>query len=152
MDQVSGPESVKKPRWSADNNTANSTVSLSNPSTAARSSNAFENYGYGSNSFNHQNMLAQQQLYATPINTNVSAVNGPGTAQISPNPASAFPQQQASNGNPPPSPFITNGNTAAYGLANFGYGLNGMMGVPGMGMLGGFPYGAQVCISISSPL
>ncbi|GJJ08599.1 hypothetical protein Clacol_002818 [Clathrus columnatus] len=148
MDQVAGPESVKKPRWSVDNNNANTaSATLSNPMAAARASNTFENYGYGSNAFNHQNMLAQQaqaqQLYATPINTNISASNGPNTAQISPNTASAFTQQQTSNGNHPPSPFITNGNSAAYGLGNFGYGLNNVMGVPGMGMLGGFPYNPQ---------
>jgi RNA recognition motif len=147
MEQPGGPESVKKPRWSNDGNAA---AALSNAAASAAARNnaaSFENYGYGNNSFNHQNILAQQaqaqaqQLYATPLSSN-GASNGQGTApQISPNTAAAFAQQQAQNGNPPPSPFVANANNAAYGMGNFGY---GMMGVPGMGMLGGFPYSPQI--------
>jgi len=148
MDQASGPESVKKPRWSNDNNAA-AALSSAAASAAARNNASFENYGYGNNSFNHQNILAQQaqaqaqaqQLYATPLNSN-GASNGQGTAsQISPNTAAAFAQQQAQNGNAPPSPFVANASTPTYGMGNFSY---GMMGVPGMGMLGGFPYSPQV--------
>ncbi|KAF8514637.1 RNA-binding protein Nrd1 [Hysterangium stoloniferum] len=139
MDQVAGPESAKKPRWSSDTSAA-AALSGAAASAAARNNASFENYGYGSSAFNQQNILAQQQaqqLYATPM----SASNGQNTAQISPNTAAAFAQQQSPTGNGPPSPFITNGNSAAYGINSFGYGMGNMMG---MGMLGGFPYSPQV--------
>lgn len=144
IDQVGGPESVKKPRWSTDNNAA---AALSNAaaSAAARNNVSFENYGYGNNSFNHQNMLAQQaQLYAA-ANGAASSPTGP---QLSPNTSAPFAAQQqqpapSQNGNPPQSPFL-NGNSAAYAMSNFGYGMGNMMGVPGMGMLGGFPYSPQM--------
>ncbi|KAF8511544.1 hypothetical protein JB92DRAFT_2725559 [Gautieria morchelliformis] len=149
MEQSGGPESVKKPRWSNEGNAAAALSSAAASAAARNNAPSFENYGYGNNSFNHQNILAQQaqaqaqaqQLYATPLSSN-GASNGQGTApQISPNTAVAFAQQQAQNGNPPQSPFVANANNAAYGMGNFGY---GMMGVPGMGMLGGFPYSPQI--------
>ncbi|KAF8575220.1 hypothetical protein K439DRAFT_1370433 [Ramaria rubella] len=147
MDQVGGPESVKKARWSNDGNAA-AALSGAVASAAARNNAAFENYGYGNNSFNHQNILAQQaqaqQLYATPLNTNGIANGQGGGPQMSPNTAVAFAQQQAQNGNPPQSPFVTSANSAAYGMGNFGYGMGAMMGVPNMGMLGGFPYSPQI--------
>ncbi|KIJ31279.1 hypothetical protein M422DRAFT_267084 [Sphaerobolus stellatus SS14] len=139
IDQVGGPESVKKARWSNDNGAA---AALSNAaaSAAARNNASFENYGYGNNSFNNQNLLAQQAaqqgMYGSPMNGSNSGQSNPG--QISPNTAAAFAQQQSQNGNPPQSPFLPNGNN--YGMSNFGYGMGGMMGVPGMGMLGSFPY------------
>jgi hypothetical protein len=151
MDQAGGPESVKKPRWSTDGNAA-AALSSAAASAAARNNASFENYGYGNNSFNHQNILAQQaqaqaqaqQLYATPLNSNGVSNGQSSASQISPNTVAAFAQQQAQNGNPPQSPFMGNGNNAAYAMNNFGYGMGGMMGVPGMGMLGGFPYSPQI--------
>ena len=155
MDQAGGPESTKKARWSNDGNAA-AALSGAAASAAARNNASFENYGYGNNSFNHQNILAQQaqaqaqQLYATPLSANgASNGQGAGGPQISPNTAAAFAQQQqqqqqqVQNGNPPQSPFVTSVNNA-YGMANFGYGMGGMMGVPSMSMLGGFPYSPQI--------
>jgi hypothetical protein len=140
MDQVAGPESVKKPRWSNETSAAAAALSGAAASAAARNNASFENYGYGSSAFNQQNILAQQQaqqLYATPMNVS----NGQNTAQMSPNTAAAFVQQQSSTGNAPPSPFVTNGNGTAYGMNSFGYGMGNMMS---MGMLGGFPYSPQI--------
>ena len=149
MDQAGGPESVKKPRWSTEGNAA-AALSSAAASAAARNNASFENYGYGNNSFNHQNILAQQaqaqaqQLYATPLSANSTSNGQSTTPQITPNTAAAFAQQQAQNGNPPQSPFVTSATNAAYSMGNFGYGMGGMMGVPGMGMLGGFPYSPQL--------
>ena len=140
---------MKKPRWSTDGNAA-AALSSAAASAAARNNASFENYGYGNNSFNHQNILAQQaqaqaqQLYATPLSANGTSNGQSSASQISPNTAAAFAQQQAQNGSSPQSPFVGNGNNAGYSMGNFGYGMGGMMGVPGMGMLGGFSYSPQI--------
>ena len=136
MEAVGGPD-AKKARWSPTSFGSNALNGLSN---SAATRDAFANYGYGPqasisqcgyNNSSPSNGFGGSPLYATPslsINTNT---NGNGMAsQMSPNTAS-FPQQQQ------PSP---NGNTP-YGFGS--YNMVGM-GMPGMNMMGGFPYNGQM--------
>jgi hypothetical protein len=146
MDPAGGPD-AKKPRWSPaaafpGPNAANSA------STPTRD--AFANYGYGPQASISQNGFNGSPsggfngspLYSTPtlgINTNV---NGNGLAsQLSPSAAAAaFAQQQQQQQQQAQAQANANGN--AYGA--FGaYSMLGM-GIPGMNMLGGFPYGNQM--------
>ncbi|KDQ56313.1 hypothetical protein JAAARDRAFT_132569 [Jaapia argillacea MUCL 33604] len=138
MDSVGGPE-AKKARWSPTSFANVNGMS----STAPSNRDAFANYGYGPNAsisqaaYNNPPPSAgfSNPLYSTPslsINTaNAQQMQGM-QSQMSPNTAAAFAQQQQQQ----PSPI--NGN---YGFG--GYNMLGM-GLPGMGVLGGFPYGAQM--------
>ncbi|OCH83927.1 hypothetical protein OBBRIDRAFT_840095 [Obba rivulosa] len=149
MDTVGGPD-AKKARWSPTSfGASNGTNGLSPAHTGAPTTrDAFANYGYGPQaniahagmthgSFNNSppsGGFAGNPLYSTPsltINTATSANGMP--SQMSPNTAGPFtPQQQQ------PSP--ANG-TSPYGFG--GYNMLGM-GLPGMGILGGFPYNAHM--------
>ncbi|EGO00565.1 hypothetical protein SERLA73DRAFT_50777 [Serpula lacrymans var. lacrymans S7.3] len=145
MDAVGGPD-AKKARWSPTSFAAsNGTNGLSSNTASTRD--AFANYGYGpqasisQSGFNNSPpaAFAGNPLYSTPsltVNTGVTA-NGM-TSQLSPNTASAFAQQQHQQ----QQQQQVNGNGNAYGNG-FGYNMLGM-GLPGMNMLGNFPYGNQM--------
>ncbi|EJF60752.1 hypothetical protein BD309DRAFT_871435 [Dichomitus squalens] len=152
METVGGPD-AKKARWSPTSFGPNGTAS------AASNRDAFANYGYGP-----QASIAQAQngfngsppnstgfpsgagggnaLYSTPsltLNTAV-ATNGMGQ-QMSPNTAGPYtPQNQQ-----PPSATPNSANP--YNAFN-GYSMLGM-GLPAMGMLGGFPYNGQMAASFA---
>ncbi|KAF8435168.1 hypothetical protein L210DRAFT_3552066 [Boletus edulis BED1] len=147
MDAVGGPD-AKKARWSPTSfNGTPSSNGLSTPAnsgTNASNRDAFANYGYGphasiSQSFQPHSSPAftPNALYSTPSLSINTAVNGQGMqmgAQMSPHTGAAFAQQQqhagqANGGNP-------------YSAGAFGYGMLGM-GLPSVGMLGGFPYSGQ---------
>jgi hypothetical protein len=142
MDAVGGPD-AKKARWSPTSlNTPNG---LSSGNTSA-TRDAFANYGYGpqasisQSTFNNPPPSAGfngNPLYSTPsLNVNHSP-NGNGMAPLSPNTAAAFAQQQQQQ-----QQQQVNGNGNAYG-AFAGYNMLGM-GLPGMNMLGAFPYSGQM--------
>ncbi|KIP04984.1 hypothetical protein PHLGIDRAFT_74996 [Phlebiopsis gigantea 11061_1 CR5-6] len=139
MDTVGGPD-AKKARWSPTSFGSNGLNGLGN--NAARD--AFTNYGYGHqagmsqagyNNSSPSNGFAGSPLYTTPslsINTNG---NGNGmSSQMSPNTAGPFSAQLQQT------PASANGG-ASYG--GFG-GYNMLMGMPGMGVLNGFPYNNQM--------
>jgi hypothetical protein len=140
MDAVGGPE-AKKARWSPT--AINATTLSSGNNSATRD--AFANYGYGpqasisQSAFNNSPPSASfngNPLYSTPsINVNHSP-NGNGMAQLSPNTAAAFAQQQQQQQQQ------VNGNGNGYG-GFAGYNMLGM-GLPGMNMLGAFPYNGQM--------
>ncbi|KAL4068690.1 hypothetical protein V8B97DRAFT_1872893 [Scleroderma yunnanense] len=151
MESVGGPD-AKKARWSPTsfNGTTATTGALSAhnsggtttaSSTNASTRDAFANYGYGPQASINQPAFqpssspafSANQLYSTPalsINTAVG-MNGHGQMQMSPHPMTTggFAQQQHQPG--------------VQGQAGqFGYGMLGM-GLPSMGMLGGFGYSNQ---------
>ena len=142
MDSVGGPD-AKKARWSPTSFVgANGTIGLAGAGTAVRDS--FANYGYGPQASISQagysnstpsNGFSGSPLYTTPslsINTSTNANGMP--SQMSPNTAGPFtPQTQQT-------PASANGG-ASYG--GFG-GYNMLMGMPGMGVLNGFPYSSQM--------
>jgi hypothetical protein len=156
MENVGGPD-AKKARWSPTFAGQNGTSSNSN------NRDAFANYGYGPQASIAQSAaftnsptsagFAANPLYTTPslsINTQTTGNGMP--SQLSPNNAAAAAfaaqqsqqqqhgqqQQQQSNqqqqGN-------QNGNGYAAGFA--GYNMLGM-GLPGMNILGNFPYNGQM--------
>lgn len=134
MDAVGGPD-AKKARWSPTFSA--SATSAAAPTTVTRD--AFANYGYGPHAqinqpFQPSSPAFSNQLYSTPNLTINTAVNGAGmNPQMSPAHQNAFAQQQQQH-TPQPN------GVGPYG--GFGYNMLGM-GLPGMNMLGGFPYGAQ---------
>lgn len=142
MDTVGGPD-AKKARWSPTFNA--STTSVATPSAATRD--AFANYGYGPHAQINQPFQTSSQafsnpLYSTPNLTINTTVNGAGmNPQMSPANPTAFAQQQhqQQHQHQHQQPQQPNGMGP---YAGFGYNMLGM-GMPGMNMLGGFPYGAQ---------
>jgi hypothetical protein len=134
MDTVGGPD-AKKARWSP---TFNASTTAATPTAAPRD--AFANYGYGPHAqinqpFQTSSPGFSNPLYSTPNLTINTAVNGAGmNPQMSPANPTAFAQQQQQQQTPQPN------GMGPY--AGFGYNMLGM-GLPGMNMLGGFPYGAQ---------
>jgi len=143
MENVGGPD-AKKARWSP-----NSNFSGQGNGPAANNRDAFANYGYGPQAsinqpFNANGVngtgFAGNPLYSTPSLT-INTQGNPASmgAQLSPNTAAqAFAvQQQQGQQQGQPSP---NGN----GYSGFPpYSMLGM-GLPGMNMLGSFPYNAQM--------
>ncbi|KAI6029277.1 hypothetical protein PISMIDRAFT_160855 [Pisolithus microcarpus 441] len=148
MDTVGGPD-AKKARWSPPSytGTAGTAGGLSSTATGgtANSSSAstrdpFMNYGYGPQASINQPgfqpagspSFSSNALYSTPsltINTGVG-MNGHGQVQMSPHPmtSSGFAQQQQQQ------------QAGGQGQGGqFGYGMLGM-GLPSVGMLGGFGY------------
>ena len=154
MDAVGGPD-AKKARWSPTSFGPNGAAAAS-----ASNRDAFANYGYGpqasiaqaQNGFNGSppnstgfaagGAAGGNALYSTPslsVNTAV-ATNGMGQ-QLSPNTAGPYtPQNQQ-----PPSATPNSANP--YNGFN-GYNMLGM-GLPTMGVLGGFPYGGQMAASFA---
>lgn len=142
MDAVGGPD-AKKARWSPTSfGTSNGQGGMS----SSNNRDAFANYGYGPNAniaqsgFNNSSPsggFGGNPLYSTPQLSINTAAGGNGVpSQMSPNTAGPFtPQQQQ-----PPSANGANGN-GPYGGFN---GYNMLMGLPAMGMLGGFPYNTQM--------
>jgi len=141
MDTVGGPD-AKKPRWSPTSSFPGSNGA--NISNTPRD--VFANYGYGpqanisqsgfSNSPTSTGGFTGSPLYSTPSLTVNTNGNGNGMpSQISPNAVNAFAQQQQQQ-----QQANLNGN--AYGGFG-GYNMLGM-GIPGMNMLGGFPYNGQM--------
>lgn len=137
MEPVGGPD-AKKARWSPtfSQNAAGSP-------TGSSPHDAFANYGYGPqagmaqpgfNTSPSATPFGPNQLYSTPQLSINTQTNGSGmSAQLSPNSAAGFAQQQQQQ----PSP----GGQSPYG--NFGaYNMLGL-GIPGMNMLG-FPYNGQM--------
>ena len=155
MDSVGGPD-AKKARWSPTSLNAQNGLSPGNTPTAR---DVFANYGYGP-----QAPISQQNFnnsppsagFSTPLYSTASlGMNGNhspngGMAQLSSNTAAVFAQQQQmgmaqqGQGQGQQNGMNGNGNVNgnAYG-AGFGYNMLGM-GLPGMNMLGGFPYTAQM--------
>lgn len=137
MDTAGGPD-AKKARWSP-------TSFGSNGLNSANGNNrdAFANYGYGpqaQNGFNSSPPSATfpgaNALYTTPnLGMNGNSPNGMA-AQLSPNIATAFIQQQQQVQQQQQQQQGQNGN-------GWGYNMLGI-GLPGMGMLGGFPYNAPM--------
>ena len=151
MDPAGGPD-AKKARWSPNTSLPGSNAANS-ASTPTRD--AFPNYGYGPQASISQNGFNGSPssgggfngspLYSTPtlgINTNI---NGNGLpSQLSPNAAAAaaFAQQQQHQQQQAQAQAQANANGNAYGA--FGaYNMLGM-GIPGMNMLGAFPYNNQM--------
>ncbi|KAG8220464.1 hypothetical protein J3R82DRAFT_3159 [Butyriboletus roseoflavus] len=148
MDSVGGPD-AKKARWSPTsfNGTTPSNGLTVPANSGSNSSNrdAFANYGYGpqasiSQAFqpNSSPAFTPSALYSTPSLSINTAVNGQAMqmgAQMSPHTGAGFAQQQqaAQQGQ-------MNGGSPYSG--SFGYGMLGM-GLPSVGMLGGFPYSSQ---------
>ncbi|KAI5988220.1 hypothetical protein EDD15DRAFT_2464174 [Pisolithus albus] len=148
MDTVGGPD-AKKARWSPPSytGTAGTTGGLSSTTTggtansgSASTRDPFINYGYGPQASINQPgfqpagspSFSSNALYSTPslsINTGVG-MNGHGQVQMSPHPmtSSGFAQQQQQQ----------QGGGQGQG-GQFGYGMLGM-GLPSVGMLGGFGY------------
>jgi RNA recognition motif-containing protein len=124
MDPVGGPD-AKKARWSP-------TFQQNSSSNVPSNRDAFANYGYGPQASIAQSGYASSSpLYSTPsLSINTQTNGSPMNPQMSPNTAT-FPQQQQ------PSP---NGSTP-YGFGS--YNMLGM-GMPGMNMMGGFPYNNQM--------
>jgi len=147
MDSVGGPD-AKKARWSPTsfNGTtpSNGLATPANSGATASNRDAFANYGYGpqasiSQSYqpNSSPAFTPNALYSTPSLSINTAVNGQPMqmgAQMSPHTATGFAQQQQT-GQP------ANGGSP-YSAGAFGYGMLGM-GLPSVGMLGGFPYSSQ---------
>jgi hypothetical protein len=149
MEPVGGPD-AKKARWSPNANFSNQT----NGNAAANARDAFANYGYGPQASINQpfnangnsgGAFAGSPLYSTPSLTINTQNNGAMGSQLSPNTAAAafaVQQQQQQQSTQQPSP---NGN----GYAGFGgYNMLGM-GLPGMNMLGSFPYNGQMAANFN---
>ncbi|KAF8554826.1 hypothetical protein OG21DRAFT_1508466 [Imleria badia] len=148
MDSVGGPD-AKKARWSPtsfNGTTPSNGLTTHNSGTSASNRDAFANYGYGpqasiSQSFqpNSSPAFTPNALYSTPSLSINTAVNGHGMqmgAQMSPHTAAGFAQQHHTG-----QQGQANG-ASPYSAGAFGYGMLGM-GLPSVGMLGGFPYASQ---------
>jgi hypothetical protein len=151
MDVASGPD-AKKARWSPTSpfSGVNGPNSANTPTR-----DVFANYGYGPQASISQNGFNSSPtspgnfngspLYSTPTLGINPTVNGNGIAsQLSPNAAAAavFVQQQQQQQQQQQAQAQANGNGNGYGP--FGaYSMLGM-GIPGMNMLGGFPYNNQM--------
>lgn len=138
METVGGPD-AKKARWSP--NSFGPTNGLVTP--AARD--AFANYGYGSQAQVFSNGSPPSGFSGPLYSTSINSPNATMAGQISPSTANAFAQQQAQQQQQQQAQQQAqqqqlNGN-AGYGFG--GYSMLGM-GLPSVGMLGGFPYGNQV--------
>ncbi|KAJ2918524.1 hypothetical protein MD484_g1869, partial [Candolleomyces efflorescens] len=148
MEPVGGPD-AKKARWSPNSTFSNQ----ANGNAAANARDAFANYGYGPQASINQpfnangtsgGAFAGSPLYSTPALTINTQNNGAMGSQLSPNTAAAAfaVQQQQQQSTQQPSP---NGN----GYAGFGgYNMLGM-GLPGMNMLGSFPYNGQMAANFN---
>jgi RNA recognition motif-containing protein len=145
MDTVGGPD-AKKARWSP--NSFGAANGLVTPSTR----DAFANYGYGSQA-NIPQVYSNGSppsgfsgpLYSSSINSSTANMAG----QLSPNTANAFAQQQAQQQQQQQQQVQQQQQAQQQQLnGNAGYGFGGYsmlgMGLPSVGMLGGFPYGNQV--------
>ncbi|KAH9889376.1 hypothetical protein C8Q73DRAFT_747848 [Cubamyces lactineus] len=145
MDTVGGPD-AKKARWSptsfGPNNGANG---LAANASASNNRDAFANYGYGpqaglsQNGFNNSppsSGFAGNPLYSTPsLSVNTAVATNGMPSQMSPNTAGPYtPQQQQ--------PSATPNSANPYNGFN-GYNVLGM-GLPQMGVLGGFAYNGQM--------
>lgn len=159
MDPVGGPE-AKKARWSptssfpSQNGGNNANSSSNNPPR-----DAFANYGYGpqasiaqsgfnNSSSNGAGGFAGSPLYSTPsLSINTQSNGGGMASQISPNAAAAavFAQQQQQQQQQVQQQQQAQAQQQSQnGYAGFGgYNMLGM-GMPGMNMLGGFPYNNQM--------
>ncbi|THU90673.1 hypothetical protein K435DRAFT_675719 [Dendrothele bispora CBS 962.96] len=138
MDSVGGPD-AKKARWSPTYN-----QNSNSPPNSASQRDVYANYGYGPQASINQtgfntspsnSGFNSSPLYSTPsLSINTQTNGSPMGSQMSPNTASASFQQQQ----PAPSPS----GTPAYG----GFGQYNMlgMGIPGMNVIGGFPYNGQM--------
>jgi RNA recognition motif-containing protein len=150
MDSVGGPD-AKKARWSPTSfngsTPSNGLTTPANSGTHPSNRDAFANYGYGPQASisqvfqpNSSPAFTPNALYSTPSLSINTAVNGQGMqmgAQMSPHTATGFVQQQQHTGQQ----GQVNGGSP-YSAGAFGYGMLGM-GLPSMGMLGGFPYSSQ---------
>jgi len=144
MDAVGGPD-AKKARWSPNSFGATTANGLVTPT----SRDAFANYGYGSQASIPQGFPNSSPpsaftgaLYSTSINTPTATMSG----QISPSTANAFAQQQHQAQQQQVQQQQQQQQQQLNGSAGYGFGSYGVlgMGLPSVGMLGGFPYGNQV--------
>ena len=148
MDSVGGPD-PKKARWSPTSfNGTTPSAGLTPVHSGTNTSNrdAFANYGYGpqasiSQSFqpNSSPAFTPNALYSTPSLSINTAINGQGmqmNGQMSPHTGAGFAHQQQAG-----QQGHANGSSP-YSAGAFGYGMLGM-GLPSVGMLGGFPYSSQ---------
>jgi len=148
MDTVGGPD-AKKARWSPNSFGTPTVNGLVTPTPR----DAFANYGYGSQAGIPQGFSngSPPSAFAGPLYS--TSVNTPTTipGQISPSTANAFAQQQhqAQQQAQQQQQQQQQAHQHQQQLnGNAGYGFNGYsmlgMGLPSVGMLGGFPYGNQV--------
>lgn len=153
MEPVGGPD-AKKARWSPTFNGQNNSANVN-------SRDAFANYGYGpqasiaqSAAFNNSPTsnagFGGSPLYTTPSLSVNTQTNGNGMqSQLSPNNvAAAFAvqqsQQQQHGGQQQQQQSNQQGSPNGNGYVGFGgYNMLGM-GLPGMNMLGNFPYNGQM--------
>lgn len=147
MDTVGGPD-AKKARWSPNSFAANGLVT---PTPR----DAFANYGYGSQANIPQVFSngSPPSGFSGPLySTSINSPNANMAGQISPSTANAFAQQQAQQQQQQQQQQVQQQQQAQQqqqqlnGSAGYGFGGYGMlgMGLPSVGMLGGFPYGSQV--------
>ena len=155
MDTVGGPD-AKKARWSPTSFNGANGLAANASASAGPTRDAFANYGYGpqaaaaagQNGFNGSPpasnfAAANAALYSTPaLSVNTAVAGGGMGQQMSPNTQGPYtPQNQQ-----PPS---ANPNSAnPYGGFG-GYNVLGM-GLPAMGVLGGFPYGGQMAATFAT--
>ncbi|KAG6820064.1 hypothetical protein H0H93_005687 [Arthromyces matolae] len=149
MDAIGGPD-AKKARWSPTSFAAQSSNGANNSPR-----DAFANYGYGpqasisQSSFNSSPSggFANSPLYSSPnlsINTQTNGNGMPVPGQLSPNTAAAFAAQQQQQVQQQQHQQQQQMNANGNGYGQFpGYNMLGM-GMPGMNILNGFPYNAQM--------
>ncbi|KAI3611598.1 differentiation regulator [Moniliophthora roreri] len=136
MEAAAGGPDAKKARWSPTFGQNSSSSSNTSPRDA------FANYGYGpqasiqQSQFNTSpsNAFQTSPLYSTPPTLTVNTQQtSPALSQMSPNTAAAFSQQQQQQTG-------QQAQASPNGYGNFGSYNMISMGMPGMNMLGGFPY------------
>ncbi|TFK22562.1 hypothetical protein FA15DRAFT_748228 [Coprinopsis marcescibilis] len=152
MDPVGGPD-AKKARWSPSSGFSNQN---GNNATSANTRDAFANYGYGPQASINQpfngatangGAFAGSPLYSTPsLSINTQANGAAIGSQLSPNTAAAaaFAVQQQQQQQAQQQQQQQAGANGGAGYVGFGgYNMLGM-GLPGMNMLGSFPYNGQM--------
>ncbi|KAM5537987.1 hypothetical protein V8D89_008463 [Ganoderma adspersum] len=152
MDTVGGPD-AKKARWSPTSFNGANGLAANASASAGPTRDAFANYGYGPQAAAAQNgfngsppsnfAAANAALYSTPaLSVNTAVAGGGMGQQMSPNTQGPYtPQNQQ-----PPS---ANPNSANPYAGFGGYNVLGM-GLPAMGVLGGFPYGGQMAATFAT--
>ena len=150
MDTVGGPD-AKKARWSPTSFNGANGLAANASASAPPTRDAFANYGYGpqaaaQNGFNGSPpassfAAANAALYSTPALSVNTAVAGGGMGQMSPNTQGPYtPQVQQ-----PPSATPNSANPYNFNA----YNVLGM-GLPAMGVLGGFPYNGQMAATFAT--
>ncbi|KAF9529740.1 hypothetical protein CPB83DRAFT_249698 [Crepidotus variabilis] len=167
IEAVGGPD-AKKARWSPSSAFSAQNNGSAGVSSANSSRDPFANYGYGPNAAIAQAPPTQytnsptpsnpggqfngSPLYSTPslsVNTQNNGMGGGMGSQLSPNTAAAFALQQQQQMNQQMAQQQAQQGQQPQGSPNAGYNAFNAysmlgMGMPAMGMLGGFPYNGQM--------